>query len=102
MNGTISKKYPDVANFLRTLNGGGAERVYLNLDQFFLQQNLKVDMVLARAKGPLLKQLPSDIRLIDLQGQSKLSMTLKLAKYLRVEKPTSLLAALHYPCEKLF
>ncbi|KST62780.1 glycosyltransferase [Mastigocoleus testarum] len=99
MNNTILKNSPDIAIFLRTLNGGGAERVCLNLAQFFLQQNLKVDMVLARAEGPLLKQLPPDIRLIDLQGQSKFSIPLKLAKYLRFEKPASLLAALHYPCE---
>lgn len=56
-------------------------------------------MVLAKANGPLLKQLPPNIRLIDLQAKSKLGILPKLVKYLRLEKPKSMLALLHYPCE---
>lgn len=95
----MSKKSPDIAIFLRCLYGGGAERILLNLARCFVQQELKVDMVLVRANGSLLKQLPPEIRLIDLKAKSKLGILPKLVKYLRQEQPTSMLAALHYPCE---
>ena len=95
----MSKSSPDITIFLRCLYGGGAERILLNLARCFAEQELKVDMVLARAEGSLLKQLPPEIRLIDLKAQSKLGIIPKLVQYLRLEKPTSMLAALHYPCE---
>jgi glycosyltransferase involved in cell wall biosynthesis len=95
----MSKSSPDIAIFLRCLYGGGAERVMLNLCRSFLQQELTVDMVVAKAEGSLLEQLPAKIRLIDLKAQSKLSIFPRLIKYLQQENPKTLLAALHYPCE---
>jgi glycosyltransferase involved in cell wall biosynthesis len=95
----MSESSPDIAIFLRCLYSGGAERVVLNLARGFVRQGLKVDMVLAKACGSLLKQLPSEIRLIDLKAESKISTLPKLVKYLRDENPQSMLAALHYPCE---
>ncbi|MBV6624294.1 MAG: glycosyltransferase [Rivularia sp. (in: Bacteria)] len=95
----MSKYSPDIAIFLRCLYGGGAERILLNLARCFVEQELKVDMVLAKAEGSLLKQLPAEIRLIDLKAQSKLGTIPKLVQYLRREEPKSMLAALHYPCE---
>ncbi|MGB3754909.1 MAG: glycosyltransferase [Rivularia sp. (in: cyanobacteria)] len=95
----MSKTRPDIAIFLRCLYSGGAERVVLNLARGFVEQGLKVDMILAKACGSLLEQLPSEIRLIDLKAESKISILPKLIKYLRAESPVSMLAALHYPCE---
>ena len=95
----MSNSPPDIAIFLRCLYSGGAERVVLNLARGFVRQGLKVDMVLAKACGSLLEQLPSEIRLIDLKAESKISTLPKLIKYLREENPASMLAALHYPCE---
>ncbi|MGH7998279.1 MAG: glycosyltransferase [Brasilonema sp.] len=95
----MSKSSPDIAFFLRCLYGGGAERAMLNLARSFLEQELSVDMVVAKAEGSLIGQLPPGIRLIDLKAQSKLSILPKLVEYLQQERPASLLAALHYPCE---
>ena len=99
MYSNMSKYSPDIAIFLRCLYGGGAERILLNLARCFIEKELKVDMVLARAEGSLLEQLPPEIRLIDLKAKSKLGILPKLVQYLRQEKPASMLAALHYPCE---
>ncbi|MEM9923212.1 MAG: glycosyltransferase [Cyanobacteria bacterium P01_D01_bin.50] len=99
MHSNISKSSCDIAIFLRYLSGGGAERAFVNLAQGFLEQGLKVDMVLTKSGGPFLKQLPSNVRLIDLKAKSKLSIMPKLVQYLRLEKPTSMVATLHYPCE---
>jgi glycosyltransferase involved in cell wall biosynthesis len=96
---SMSKSSPDIAIFLRCLYGGGAERGMLNLAHNFLQQNLTVDMVVAKEEGSLVEQLPPGIRLINLNAQSKLGMLPKLVKYLQRSRPVSMLTALHYPCE---
>ncbi len=95
----MPKSSPDITIFLRCLYGGGAERVMLNLARYFLAQELTVDMVVAFTAGSLKEQLPPGIRLINLNVQSKLAILPKLVKYLQQERPISMLAALHYPCE---
>ncbi|MBD2776045.1 glycosyltransferase [Iningainema tapete] len=92
-------KSPDIAIFLRELYGGGAERTILNLAGAFLKQDLNVDLVVARAKGSFLERVPPEIRLVDLKSQWVLNSLPKLVEYLRRDRPTTLLAALHYPCE---
>jgi glycosyltransferase involved in cell wall biosynthesis len=95
----MPKYKPDIAIFLRCLYGGGAERGMLNLARNFLQQKLTVDMVVVKEEGSLVEQLPPGIRLINLNAQSKFSILPKLIQYLQRERPVSMLAALHYPCE---
>ncbi|MBW4506244.1 MAG: glycosyltransferase [Scytonematopsis contorta HA4267-MV1] len=90
---------PDVALFLRGLYEGGAERVMLNLARGFIKKGLKVDLVLARAKGVYMQQVPSGIRIINLEAEWMPSSLPKLIQYLQKEHPKNLLAALHYPCE---
>jgi glycosyltransferase involved in cell wall biosynthesis len=89
----------DIAIFLRGLYGGGAERVMLNLARGFVSQGLNVDLVLARAAGPYLEQVQAKVRVVDLNAQWMPSSLPKLTNYLREVRPTTLLAALHYPCE---
>jgi glycosyltransferase involved in cell wall biosynthesis len=95
----MPKYKPDIAIFLRCLYGGGAERGMLNLAHNFLQQKLTVDMVVVKEEGSLVEQLPRGIRLINLNAQSKFGILPKLIQYLQRERPVSMLAALHYPCE---
>lgn len=90
---------PDIALFIRSLQGGGAERVLLHLAQGFTERGLSVDLLLPRKTGPYLKQVPPEVRIIDLESPQVLRSLPKLAKYLKQEKPTALLAALHYPAE---
>lgn len=90
---------PDIAIFLRSLHGGGAERVMLNLARNFADRGMKVDLLLARATGQYMTQVPPEIRLVDLKAQQVLTSLPKLVKYLRQQRPKALLAALHYPCE---
>ena len=95
----MGKNSPDITIFLRCLYGGGAERIMLNLARGFIQRGLKVDLVLARAEGDYLSQVPPEIRVVDLKAKWMPSSLPKLAKYLKQEHPTTLFAALHYPCE---
>ena len=79
-----------VAIFLPSLDGGGAERVMLNLARNFVEQDIKVDLVLAKAEGPYLSQVPSEVRLVSL-GDGKLLLSLPaLMRYLHMEKPQAM------------
>ena len=92
----MPEKRPDVAIYLRLLYGGGAERVMVNLMQSFVEQGLKVDLVMNKADGPYLSQVPPEVRIVDLKAPRMLAGLPKLAGYLRREKPMALLSGLHY------
>jgi glycosyltransferase involved in cell wall biosynthesis len=89
----------DIAIFMRCLYEGGAERVMLNLASDLIKRDLKVDLVLVKAEGGYLSQIPPEVRLIDLKANWKPGILPKLMQYLKQEKPKSMLVALHYPCE---
>lgn len=90
---------PDIALFIRSLYGGGAERITINLARGFIQRGFKVDIVLPRAEGPYLAQVPPEATVVDLKTPWVAASLPKLVQYLRKVRPTALLATLHYPCE---
>ena len=81
-----------IAIFFHSLVIGGAERVMLQLAEGFLEVGHPVDLVLARAQGPLKAELPPNARVIDFDTSSPLTMFFKLIRYLRIEKPKALLS----------
>ncbi len=104
---------PQVALFLRNLNGGGVERIVLNVACGIAQQGVPVDLVLIKAQGVFLPQIPPSVRIVDLQTkeidknrsfkfptslQSTTSLP-KLIRYLKNSRPAALLSAGHYPNE---
>lgn len=82
--------------FLPSLRGGGAERVMLNLAKGFAERGYKVDLVLAKAEGPYLSQVPENVRVIDLKSSRVLYSLPGLIRYLRQERPQALLSALDH------
>ena len=92
----MTKVKPDIAFFLRFLGGGGAERVIINLARGFIEQNLKVDLVLSSTGGPHLWQVPPEVRIVDLKAPRLLASLPSLIRYLQQEQPKSLLSTLHY------
>jgi glycosyltransferase involved in cell wall biosynthesis len=84
-----------IAFFLPGLYDGGAERIMLNLAKGIVDRGHPVDMVLARAEGPFMDQIPACVRVIDLKAPRVLSSTPALVKYLRSEKPAALLSILY-------
>jgi len=85
-----------VALYLPSLRGGGAERVMVNLARGFAERGLKVDLVLARAEGPYLAEVPSDVRVVDLKASRVLASLPGLVRYLRRERPLALLSTLDH------
>ncbi len=86
-----------IALFITTLDGGGAERVMVNLACGFTEHGFKVDLILLRAMGPYLAELQHhNIRIVDLDGKWALACLPSLVRYLRQEKPLILLSALNH------
>ncbi|MBW4658263.1 MAG: glycosyltransferase [Drouetiella hepatica Uher 2000/2452] len=84
----------DVSFFLPNLGGGGAERVMLNLATGFANQGLTVDLILVKAEGEYLAQLPSEVQLVDLKVKRLLLGIPALIQYLKQKRPRVLISAL--------
>jgi len=92
----MSGKDGKLALFLPSLRGGGAERVMVNLARGFAERGLRVDLVLAKAEGPYLSQVPQSVRVVDLKSKRVLYSLPGLVRYLRRERPKALLSAMDH------
>ena len=84
----------DLAIFMMDLDGGGAEKVMLNLARGFADQGLKVDLVLVKAEGPYLSQLPPNVRIVQLETSRLIMSIPTLVRYLKQQHPPVLISAL--------
>ena len=84
----------NIALFLPSLSGGGAERVFVQLAGMFAARGLSIDLIVANSNGPWLSQLSKDVRLIDLEKPKPSSAIWRLIKYLRRARPQALMSAL--------
>jgi glycosyltransferase involved in cell wall biosynthesis len=96
MGKAIPAHAPDIALFLPSLDGGGAERVFVQLANEFAALGLRVHLVLAAARGPYLDEVSAGVRLVDLDARGVLRALPKLVGYLRSEKPSVILSALDH------
>jgi glycosyltransferase involved in cell wall biosynthesis len=84
-----------LAILLPGLYDGGAERIFVNLAEAIAARGVSVDLVLSRAEGPFIAQVPDSVRLIDLRATRVLMCLPALLHYLRHERPRVLLSALY-------
>ena len=88
-----------LAIFLPSLAGGGAEKSMLRLAGGIAQRGYPVDLVLAQAVGPYqnhLSALPDLVRVVDLKAPRVLLSLFALARYLGQTQPHALLSTLDY------
>jgi len=85
-----------LAIFLSSLAGGGAERSMLKLAGGIAQRGLEVELILARAKGPYLAEIPSSVRTVDLGCSRTLASLPALVRHLRQQRPQVLLSSIDY------
>ncbi len=86
----------DLAVFLPSLEGGGAERVMLDLIGAAREQGTSVELVLAARRGDLVDEVPAGTVVVDLRQPRTATAVLPLARYLRRRRPRALLATLEH------
>jgi glycosyltransferase involved in cell wall biosynthesis len=105
-----SRRRAHLALFIFALTGGGAQRRTLTLARAFAERGLRVDLVVVSGHGPLVREVPDNVRLVvlhphwrrvaaglerrvNLRGLETLVSIPALAGYLRRERPDVLLSA---------
>ena len=83
-----------IAIFLPNLAGGGAERVMLHLAEQLAARGHRVDLLVASGHGELVAQVPARVRLIDFKAERLRSALRPLTRYLKRDKPDTLLAVM--------
>lgn len=78
--------------FFHDLGGGGAERVMVQLTRGFIERGFSVDLVLAKAEGPLVAEVHPKAQITNLNTRNPFIMFVGLIKYLRTTKPDVLLS----------
>ena len=83
--------------FVPNLEGGGAERMMVNLANQFVK-NHTVDLVLATKSGPYVSLVSEKVNIVDLEISFFNPFVIyRLAKYLKYRRPISILSAMTYP-----
>jgi glycosyltransferase involved in cell wall biosynthesis len=83
----------DVAIYMPSLGGGGAERVMVTLANGFAERGLAVGLVLAKAEGPYLGEISKNVEVTDLGASRVLFSLPALVRYLRTARPRAMLSA---------
>ena len=86
----------DLAIFVPSMRGGGAERAMLKLAVALADSGVSLDLVLAKAEGPYLEDIPADLSVVDLNASRMIASLPRLAAYLRRARPAVLLSSLDY------
>lgn len=86
----------DLAIFVPSMRGGGAERAMLKLAIALADSGVSLDLVLAKAEGPYLENIPADLSVVDLNASRMIASLPRLVAYLRRARPAVLLSSLDY------
>jgi glycosyltransferase involved in cell wall biosynthesis len=86
---------PRLAVLVSFSGDGGVERMMINLLHGMAARGIAVDLLLIKAQGSQLQQLPPDIRVIKLGSPHTFLNLPALIRYLRTARPAALLAAKH-------
>lgn len=89
-----SNKMGHIAFFIPSLNGGGAERVFVDLANCAATDGFDVNLVLLKNEGAYRRDLDARIRLVDLNCRRALSGLPGLVRYLRKARPDALVSAI--------
>lgn len=82
----------DFAFFLATSGHSGVDRLMANLIREIARRDYRIDLLQVREHGPYIDPLPSHVRCIDLGSRHVNGSLPGLIRYLRREKPRSLLS----------
>lgn len=84
-----------LAFFLNTLPLGGAERTFVQLARALAARGHRVDLVVTRKKGALLREVPASVRIVELGKASRFGIMPALL-HLTALSPSDMLALLRH------
>jgi glycosyltransferase involved in cell wall biosynthesis len=96
LHNAASRRCKHIAFFLKDMEFGGVERLTLNLATGLVDAGFAVDFVLAKARGSFMRQIPQQIKVVDLGASRVLFSIPKLARYLKHNRPDWLVLANNY------
>lgn len=85
-----------IAFFLVSLNGGGAEKVFVTLANSFANLGFRVDLIVGKPGGAYLKEVSSDVNIVNLNRKRAIECLFPLAGYMRLQKPDVLYTTMNY------
>lgn len=88
---------PDITLFTATLGGGGAERILINLADYFAAHGWRVDLVVCKFIGELKDQVPATIRVVSLEQKRVVFSLPAYLRYLLLAKPPIVLSSIERP-----
>ena len=86
-----------MALFLPSLDGGGTERVMLELGRGLYGRGFAVDVLVTRPGGAYWGSVPQGVRLIDFNLRKAIFSLPRLLRYIRREQPDVLVATMDTP-----
>lgn len=89
-------KNSKVSFLIPTLEGGGAERVFLTLANGLAKRGFDVNLIVVDARGPYLTEVSPSVNLIDFHCKRVGNAFFKLARHLKTDKPDILISALEH------
>ncbi|MEM9145169.1 MAG: glycosyltransferase [Pseudomonadota bacterium] len=81
----------DVALMIHSLGGGGSERVCLLLAEAFRDRGLSVELLLCRAEGPRMADVPDGVNVVDFAASGSFAWGRRLAARWRRTPPRAAL-----------
>ena len=87
---------PDICFFTSTMGDGGAQRTIANLATGFSELGYDVDLLLLHRCGPYLRDLPHQIRVIELPADRARNAVVPLVQYLRETVPDVFFSTMEY------
>lgn len=86
----------DLAIFIPSFRGGGAEKIAVSLANAISAQGHKVDLIVATRDGPYSSAVSPQVRILELNCKRMLSTLIPLVRYLQKRPPRTLLSLLNH------
>ncbi len=87
---------PEIAIFLPTLGGGGAERNMVNLSRGLADLGVDVSLIVANASGDFRSEISAKVELVDFQKSNTTRAFPDLVRFLDTRKPKVLLSTMNH------
>lgn len=86
---------PKIAILVSFSGQGGVERMIANLARALVCLDIELDILLIKQRGPHVAALPDNARVIALKSRHSATSVFEVARYLRDEQPSAMLAVKH-------